>query len=288
MGRSPAKFHFRFGLYNLLQPVFCFFVGHFEKNWNASSSRTEGPRAIKLSTIIVVEDLYRWWRHRATPTFGFRFMSVWTNLAKVEYLANRLQLINILFTVRWSITEHTNCAAKVRTKAPPTGNMPPNRYVFDAVLMFYKQLGLFQKTRRDRTRSPLLNDDVIWPSRLPVSGIEKFEFFWINSICFATVCSRLVTLTALDVPWQRLPNAPCATVMKPPKRQICTIDQNFTWPLCNLNSVYRISPKSLTWRRINLRYDAENLKKIVFVKKSQGQIKNFVGVALCAFDLLPE
>jgi len=29
-------------------------------------------------------------------------------------------------------------------------------------------------------------------------------------------------------------------------------------------------------------------KKIVFVKNYYDQIKNFVGVALCAFDLLPE
>jgi len=54
MGWSPAEFHFRFGLFSLLEPVFCFLCGgHFEKNSNANSSRTEVSRAVKLSTIIV-------------------------------------------------------------------------------------------------------------------------------------------------------------------------------------------------------------------------------------------
>jgi len=110
---------------------FAFSVGHFEKNWNANMSRTEGPSSVNLSTIIL----------------------------------------------------------PART---------------------------FPKTRHDSTGSPLPNNNVIGPRPLPVSGIQGFEFFWIISIFSATVCSRLVTLTVLDVPWQRLPNAPLVTVKRPP------------------------------------------------------------------------
>jgi len=207
MGRSPAEFHFRLGCIAFWNLFFAFSVGHLEKTWNANSYRMERPRAVNFHRLLYTKTPTWWWRDRATTTSGFwfggatwgkmsdhltsnilgnatsefreifRYCSIWhpptyVSRLKVEFLVNRLQLTNVAYAVRWSITAHTNCAALFRTKVPPTGNMPHNRYFFYHIVTKITQLYCRQTFSIIITQWPLHNYDVIWPRPLPVSGLE--------------------------------------------------------------------------------------------------------------------